>query len=144
MNQTISKINELVLILFKTKIKSSDQQLIKLFKFFSIPIPRGNGCVLDLNTLKAPDFLHAVNQKLLIKLFKVLNHENADAKPETSTQIFRFYVGRGNNYVSVRQIISRRTWWNRGSQKQEKFYGQRNNDAEEFTQNQPFGSAAED
>ena len=104
-------------------MKSSDQQIIKLFKYFGIPIPRGNGVVLDTKVLKTPDFLHAVNQKLLIKLYRVLNHENQDIKPENSTQIFRFYVGKGNNYPSVRQIISRRTWWNRGNQKQEKFYG---------------------
>ena len=104
-------------------MKSSDQQIIKLFKYFGIPIPRGNGVVLDTKVLKMPDFLHAVNQKLLIKLYKVLNHENQNIKPENSTQIFRFYVGKGNNYPSVRQIISRRTWWNRGNQKQEKFYG---------------------
>jgi hypothetical protein len=72
-----------------------------------------------------PDFLHSVNQKLLIKLYKVFNQENGGVKPEQSTQIFRFYVGKGNNYPSVRQIISRRTWWNRGNQKQEKFYGQK-------------------
>ena len=39
--------------------------------------------------------------------------------------MFRYYVGKGNNYPSVRQIISRRTWWNRGNIKQEKFYGQK-------------------
>ena len=79
-----------------------------------------------------------MNQKLLQKLYKVLNHENADAKPEQSTQIFRFYVGRGNNYPSVRQIISRRTWWNRGNQKQERFYGQRacGADADELSHSQ--------
>ena len=66
-------------------MKSSDQQIIKLLKYFGIPIPRGNGIVLDTKVLKAPDFLHTVNQKLLIKLYRVLNHENMDVKPEQST-----------------------------------------------------------
>ena len=54
-----------MLTLFKQKIKSTDQNLIKLFKYFQIPVPRGNGVVLDTNVLKQPDFLHVVNQKLL-------------------------------------------------------------------------------
>ena len=115
-------------------MKSSDQQIIKLLKFFGIPIPRGNGVMLDQKVLKMPDFMHAVNQKMMIKLYKVLNHENAEVKPEQSTQIFRFYVGKGNNYPSVRQIVSRRTWWNRGNQKQEKFYGQKSHDYEDEEQ----------
>ena len=60
-NQTINKVNELVMILFKQKMKSSDQQIIKLLKFFGIPIPRGNGVVLDTKVIKMPDFLHSVN-----------------------------------------------------------------------------------
>ena len=90
--------------------------------------------MLDQKVLKMPDFMHAVNQKMMIKLYKVLNHENAEVKPEQSTQIFRFYVGKGNNYPSVRQIVSRRTWWNRGNQKQEKFYGQKSHDYEDEEQ----------
>ena len=42
-NQTIEKINEVIMILFKQKIKSDEQTLIGLFKFFNIPIPRGHG-----------------------------------------------------------------------------------------------------
>ena len=76
--------------------------------------------------LKQPDFHHVVNQKLLQKLYQVLNKENNGIKPENSSSIFRFYVGKGNNYPSVRQIVSRRSWWNRVTQKQEKFYGQTN------------------
>lgn len=115
-----------MLTLFKGKIKSSDQNLVKLFKFFAIPVPRGNGVIVDANVLKQPDFLHIVNQKLLQKLYQVLNKENRNIKPEASSSIFRFYVGKGNNYPSVRQIVSRRSWWNRVTQNKEKFYGQNN------------------
>ena len=94
--------NEVVLTLFKGKIKSTDQNLIKLFRYFQIPIPRGNGVILDTNVLKQPDFLHLTNQKLLQKLYQVLNRENRNIKPETNSSIFRFYVGKGNNYPSVR------------------------------------------
>ena len=66
--------NELVLTLFKQKMKSSPPQLIKLFKYFQIPVPRGNGVTpLDPKAIRAPDFLHTVNEKLLLKLYKVLN-----------------------------------------------------------------------
>ena len=118
--------NEVVLTLFKGKIKSTDQNLIKLFRYFQIPIPRGNGVVLDTNMTKSPDFHHSVNQKLMQKLYQVLNRENNNIKPETTSSIYRFYVGKGNNYPSVRQIISKRSWWNRVTQKQEKFYGESN------------------
>lgn len=67
-----------------------------------MPIPRGNGIQLDMKQIKAPDFLHLVNQKMLMRLYKVINHENNGVKPEQSTQLFRFYVGKGNNYPSVR------------------------------------------
>ena len=112
--------------LFKGKIKSTDQNLIKLFKFFQIQIPRGNGAVLDNNVLRQPDFLHEVNKKLLQKLYLVLNRENRNIKPETNSSIFRFYVGKGNNYPTVRQLVSRRSWWNRVTKEHEKFYGQCN------------------
>ena len=123
-NQTISKVNELVLALFKHKMKFSTAHLIKLFKFFQIPVPRGNGVTLEPKAIRAPDFLHTVNEKMLLKLYKVLNQENANAKPEVSSNLFRFYVGKGNNYPSVRQIIGRRSWWNRVTSKHERFYGQ--------------------
>lgn len=37
-------------------MKCSDQQFIKLFKYFGIPIPRGNGVVLDTKAIRMPDF----------------------------------------------------------------------------------------
>lgn len=56
-NQTIEKINEVIMILFKQKIKSDEQTLIGLFRYFNIPIPRGHGILLDQAELKKPDFL---------------------------------------------------------------------------------------
>ena len=35
-------------------------------------------------------------------------------------------MGKGNNYPTVRQLVSRRSWWNRVTKEQEKFYGQCN------------------
>lgn len=112
------------MILYKQKMKCSAQHLVKLLRYFQIPVPRGNGVIVDPKAVKAPDFLHTVNEKLLLKLYKVLNHENGSAKPEVSSTLFRFYVGKGNNYPSVRQIIGRRGWWNRVTSRHERFYGQ--------------------
>ena len=56
------------------------------------------------------------------KLNKVVNQENNNAQPETGSNYFKFYVGLGNNYPTVRQILKRRSWWHR--EKQERFIGQ--------------------
>lgn len=52
--------------------------------------------------LKKPDFLYTVNLKLMQKLYKVLNQENGQAKPEQGSNYFKFYVGPGNNHTTVR------------------------------------------
>lgn len=113
------------MILFKQKVKPDEQTIIQLLKYFQVPIPRGNGVLLDLGELKKPDFLYLVNLKMIQKLFKVLNQENNQNKPESSTTFFKFYVGTGNNYPTVRQIIRRRNWWHR--EKQERWIGQHQN-----------------
>ena len=64
-NQTIQKVNQVVLVLFKQKMKIEEQQIIKLLKFFGVPVPRGNGLTIDLAELKKPDFLQTVNHKMM-------------------------------------------------------------------------------
>jgi len=78
--------------------------------------------MIDFLELKKPDFLYTVNMKLIKKLNKTLNFENKNAKPEHGSNYFKFYVGTGNNYPTVRQIIKRRSWWHR--EKHERFIGQ--------------------
>lgn len=92
----------MVLVLFKQKMKIDEQQVIKLLKFFNIPIPRGNGLNIDMAELKKPDYLQNVNVRLMQKLYRTLNGENDGAKPETGSNYFKFYVGPGNNFTSVR------------------------------------------
>ena len=77
--------------------------------------------MIDFLELKKPDFLYTVNMKLIKKLNKTLNFENKNAKPEHGSNYFKFYVGTGNNYPTVRQIIKRRSWWHR--EKHERFIG---------------------
>lgn len=112
-NQTIQKVNQVILILFKTKLKPEDQQVIRLLKHFNVPVPRSNGLGLDLAEVRKPDFQQMVNIKLMQRLYRVLNAENNYAKPETNSNYFKFFVGHGNNYPCVRQIIKRRSWWHR-------------------------------
>lgn len=106
------------MILFKQKAKPDDAQVVSLFKFFNIPVPRGHGMILDFAECKKPDFLFTVNIKVMQKLYRVLNHENNKAKPEQAN-FFRFYVGYGNNHLAVKHVIKRRSWWLR--EKHEKF-----------------------
>lgn len=40
MNQTIDRVNQLILILFKQKFKPDDQMLSNLLKYFGVPVPR--------------------------------------------------------------------------------------------------------
>lgn len=90
------------MMLFKQKIKIEEAQVVQLLRFFNVPIPRGHGSMLDLNELKKPDFLYTINIKLMTKLFKTMNQENRQMKPEQGSQYYRFYVGVGNNHPSVR------------------------------------------
>ena len=46
-NQTIEKANHLIMILFKQKVKPTEELILPLLKYFSIPAPRGNGTFLD-------------------------------------------------------------------------------------------------
>lgn len=53
------------MILFKQKVKPEEQTVIMLLKYFNIPIPKGNGMILDFAELKKPDFLFTVNVRLM-------------------------------------------------------------------------------
>ena len=92
----------MVMILFKQKIKPEEHQVIGLLKFFNIPVPKGHGTLLDHAELKKPDFLYSINIKMMQKLFKVMNNENKNVKPELGSNYYRFYVGSGNNHSSVK------------------------------------------
>lgn len=72
-NLTIQKVNQVVMTLFRSKVKTDDNTIVALLKFFNVPIPRGNGVILDQAELKKPDFLFTVNIRLMQKLNKVLN-----------------------------------------------------------------------
>ena len=112
-NETILKINELVYALFKQKIKIDENYLTSLFRYFKIPIPKVNGTSLDLTEVKKPDFMNYVNIQLVKRLYKVINSENNSMQPEANSNYFKFYIGFGNNYPSVRQIVKSRSWWHR-------------------------------
>lgn len=75
--------NQLVLSLFKQKIKIEDLPLVQLLKHFGIQVPKQHGLHIDSAELKKPEFLYAVNMKLMQRLFKVLNQDNGGVKPET-------------------------------------------------------------
>ena len=111
--------NEAVLTLFRGSNKLSDQELIRLLRYFQIPVP--GGTVLDRRGLRKADFFHLANQKLTQKLYQVLSIENGNAKPEATLRAFRFHVGSGNNATVVREVISRRSWWTRSLLDLDKF-----------------------
>lgn len=46
-------------------MKPTEDVLIPLFKFFSIPIPRGNGTYFDFAELKKPEFISSVNLRIV-------------------------------------------------------------------------------
>jgi hypothetical protein len=56
LNKTIKMANELVFLIFKQKIKSEDQHIIGLLKYFQIAVPKSNGLALDTAELKKPEF----------------------------------------------------------------------------------------
>ncbi len=60
-NETVLKINELVYVLFKQKVKIDENYLTTLFRYFKIPVPKVNGTSLDLTEVKKPDFMNFVN-----------------------------------------------------------------------------------
>lgn len=64
-NQCIEKSNHLIMMLFKQKMKPTEDVLIPLFKFFNIPIPRGNGTYFDFGELKKPEFISSVNLRIV-------------------------------------------------------------------------------
>ena len=100
--------------LFKQKMKPEEHVLTQLLKFFNIQVPRCHGSMMiDPQEIKKPDFLYTANVKLMQKINKVLNTENKGIRPETGCNYYRFYVGKGNNHTTVRQIIKRRSWWHR-------------------------------
>lgn len=101
-NRTIARVNEVVFVLFKQKVKIEPNQVIPLLKYFQVPVPKVNGISLDLAECKKPDFLNSVNFALLQRLYKDLNQENGNVQPEQSSCSFRFHVGSGNNYQGVR------------------------------------------
>eukprot|EP00347_Sterkiella_histriomuscorum_P005415 403356704 len=116
-NKIISNINQFVVAVFKQKVKLSDQQLTSLFKFIGIQIPKVNG-LMDFTQFKSKEFLNQANEKLLQKLYKTLNSENNNVEPIIGKTNLPFYVGKGNNYQLVRQLIKRRVWWTRATKEE--------------------------
>jgi hypothetical protein len=43
----------------------------------------------------------------------VFNKENGNVEPVIGKNNLNYYVGKGNNFYLVRQIIKRRVWWTR-------------------------------
>jgi hypothetical protein len=39
--------------------------MIALLKYFNIPVPKGNGLLIDWTEVKKPDFMYSVNIKLM-------------------------------------------------------------------------------
>jgi len=91
-----------VYALFKQRVKFDENYLTNLFRYFRIQVPRVNGTALDLVEVKKPDFMNDVNIQLVKRLYKALNTENDNMQPESTSSYFKFYVGYGNNYPSVR------------------------------------------
>ena len=100
-NRTIDRVNEIIMILFKQKVKADEGRLVSLLKFFNAPIPRANGAQIDLVEAKRPEFLCQLNICILQKLFRDLNSENDKNVPEQKSASFRFFVGFGNNHPIV-------------------------------------------
>ncbi len=44
-----------------------------------------------------------------------MNKENGNIEPIIGKSNLNYYVGKGNNFYLVRQIIKRRVWWTRAS-----------------------------
>jgi len=59
--------------------------------------------------------MNVSNEKLLQKLYKVMNHENGNMEPIIGKNNLNYFVGKGNNYYLVRQIVKRRVWWTRAA-----------------------------
>lgn len=103
-----------MILVFKQRAKLSDNQYLSLLKFFNITIPKVNG-MLDHNAFKQRDFMHQANEKLLQKLYKVVNSENGGIEPVIGKSNLNYFIGRGNNFYLIRQVIKRRVWWTRAS-----------------------------
>ena len=55
-------------------------------------------------------------EKLLKRLYRTINESNKLqlAPPDHNSNIgaqFRFYIGKGNNFLLVRGILKQRWWW---------------------------------
>lgn len=100
-NRVIRRINHFVILVFKQRAKLSDTQYLSLLKFFNITVPKVNG-MLDHNAFKQRDFMHQANEKLLQKLYKVINSENGGIEPLIGKSNLNYFIGRGNNFYLVR------------------------------------------
>jgi hypothetical protein len=57
--------------------------------------------------------MQQANEKLLQKLYSVFNKENGNVEPIIGKSNLNYFVGKGNNFYLVRQIVKRRVWWTR-------------------------------
>jgi hypothetical protein len=58
--------------------------------------------MLDHQAFKQRDFMNLANERLLQKLYKVLNTENGNVEPIIGKRNLNYFVGKGNNYYLVR------------------------------------------
>lgn len=68
---------------------------------------------MDPKYLTSREFLCESKEKILRLLYATINngHEPDQSKKIAPFHQYRFYVGRGNNYLLVRSVVKQRWWW---------------------------------
>lgn len=81
--------------------------------FFGVKLPRNFS--LEPGAVKSKDFQIQAKERILQRLYEVINQENGVPFDWINSQQHlaprKFYVGKGNNYPLVRSILKQRWWW---------------------------------
>ncbi len=119
-NQAIVMINRFLGITFRNRDSTYDVELIlKLAKTMKLPLVKKS---VNAATFKSSrESVYALKEQLSRYLASVVNRSNGVVVPESlpkATQ-YKFFVGKGNNSIMVRNILKQRWWWNYGPRNDE-------------------------
>ena len=106
-NCVIRQINKFIAQAFKHQ-NTNIAEIAKSARILGIPLPRNYS--KDAAFLKSKEFQVLSKEKLLKRLYKTLNESNKLrlAPPDHSSNVgpqFRFFIGKGNNFLLVRGIL---------------------------------------
>ena len=114
-NTIIRLINEFGAACFKIKPEGCINKSLLLVLSKKLGLNLNKAQICDVEFWKVKENILSIKEKLLRRLFNVINKENNISIEQIKVQgNYKFFVGNGNNPLLVKSVLKQRCWWNQG------------------------------